>query len=261
VVWRGVAWRGVAQDQLEVIVTCVDKLLSRCVPWVEQISIVEKFNMEIALKRFRCGNVERQLNGLTALMDAIPRSRKYNAGWLQVGTYLEWCSKNQVLEDCYGKNSHPELMKRSVDLLKFLAEQNKLDKAHIDLIWGALTRAIKNNDDGTLKILYKVLEDVAWQLEQSLVDYLFEKLRQIPLAEYMSATVNLIKEMARWTYKGGPGAVPKAMEMLWNVFQDGRWTPNPPAPCSLLPAVRRCWLCCAPLPLPLCSLVCGGDVM
>ncbi len=213
--------RLMAKEPLEVIVTCIDKLLSRCYVWVEQISTVERFNMEIALKRFRCGNVERQLNGLSAIMDATTRCRKYTQGWLQVGTLMEWCNKSQILEDCFGKNSHSELMKKSVDLLKFLAEHNKFETRHIDLIWSAIDRAIKNSDDNTLKILYKVLEDVAWLLEQSLIDYLFEKLRQIPMIEYMTATVNLLKEMARWTYKAGPAAVPKAMEMLWAVFQDG----------------------------------------
>lgn len=74
---------------------------------------------------------------------------------------------------------------------------------------------MKRNEESTLAILFKVLDDVAWQLEVEHLDYLFDKLRAIPLDEFNLPTVDLMKEMSRFTYKVGCGCVCRLSE--WHV--------------------------------------------
>ncbi len=58
---------------------------------------------------------------------------------------VTWIKENQILEQLYGNNLHIELIKRSVDLAKFMAQMGQLDFKYLDLIWDASsvsTRAI-----------------------------------------------------------------------------------------------------------------------
>ena len=71
-----------------------------------------------------------------------------------------------------------------------------------------------------LQILYKVLDDIAWQLEVEQLDYLFDRLRRIPLEEFLMTTVDLVKELSRFTYKAGIAAAIKALDLLFEVFAD-----------------------------------------
>ena len=46
-----------------------------------------------------------------------------------------------------------------------------------------------------------MLDDVAWQLDPALVQYLFGKIAAIPFSEQIVPTLDLVKELARWTLK------------------------------------------------------------
>ena len=60
---------------------------------------------------------------------------------------------------------------------------------------------MKHSDESQLAILYKVLDDIAWQLEPEHLDYLYRRLSSIPLGDYLCPTVDLVKELSRFTYK------------------------------------------------------------
>ena len=87
---------------------------------------------------------------------------------------LVWLSENKILEEVFYNDPHDEIMKKSSDLLKFLADA-KLDVKHIDMIWTAMDAAIKKGENATLTVLYKVLDDLAFHLETVHIDFLFAK--------------------------------------------------------------------------------------
>ena len=58
---------------------------------------------------------------------------------------------------------------------------------------------MKNYDEGTLLILYSLLTDISWNLSEEHLDYLLKKLRGIPMKNYISSTIELIKELSRFT--------------------------------------------------------------
>src|SRR4051794_7741603 len=91
---------------------------------------VERFNLATALKRFRSAMFERRVNGLAAIAEAALRSKRSNANgtqWLTIAGMTEWLAAEGILEECFSRNAHNELMRRSADLLKFLGENGKLE--------------------------------------------------------------------------------------------------------------------------------------
>lgn len=80
--------------------------------------------------------------------------------------------------------------------------------------------AMKRSEESVLAVLYKVLDDIAWQLEVEHLDYLFDRLHKIPLNEFLLKTVDLVKEMSRFTYKAGMAAAVKSIDLMWRIFQD-----------------------------------------
>jgi hypothetical protein len=56
-------------------------------------------------------------------------------------------------------------------------------------------------EESTLAIVLKVLEDIVWQFDKEHLDYLFTCLRKVPVDQYVPATVDMFKELSRFTYK------------------------------------------------------------
>ena len=140
--------------------------------------------------------------------------------WLSPPSMIYFIRKSGILEDSYGTNGHNELIKRSADLLKFFAQEQKLSRTDLDLIWTAMEESTKQKDESKLQILYGVLDDIALYFDSSHVDYLFERVQKVPFQEYQLATLDLIREITKYTHRCGPAAVSKATNLLWQTFQD-----------------------------------------
>ncbi len=64
----------------------------------------------------------------------------------------------------------------------------------------------RRNEETTMVTLFKVIDDIAWQFDAFHVEYLFNRMAEIPFEEYISSTLDLLKELSRLTYRAGPSA-------------------------------------------------------
>jgi hypothetical protein len=48
---------------------------------------------------------------------------------------VSWLKTNGIVEYLYGENLHIELIKRSLEILKFIAVEGHMTKEYIDLLW------------------------------------------------------------------------------------------------------------------------------
>lgn len=224
--------RDLSKEVLEEIVKVVSSLLRRVEPTETTRATVEFFNLAAAYRRFQSSVVERRINGLTALAEIVARVR-YHTHYRTAITppqMLVYLAENKVLETCFGKGSHPELMKRSLDIFRFIAQEQKLEKRHLDLIWDAIRNAMRRQEDATLAILFKLLDDIAYQFDLDHLLYLFDRMAEIPCEEYVSPTLDLIKELGRMSYKAGSGPnsgiiAERSLELLWRCVLDESKTP------------------------------------
>ena len=227
--------RQLSKELLEDVVKSVQRLLTRFCTARQNQAYIDDFSLACAVKRLRCSVVERRVNGMNWLQDYIASLKRFpslasltNVGtsntWLSPAQMIAYIEQHGVLQTALSlSTSHHELMKRSTDIFKLLATENALDTRHLDLIWHALTAAMRRDDETQLQTLYKLLDDLAWQLSSQHILYLFSLVESIPLPEYQLATLDLIKELTRWANaKTGGAAAKRAMELLWACMQEGR---------------------------------------
>ena len=86
------------------------------------------FNLAFALKCFRSSLLPKRIHGLTCIDQVLRR----NGSSQQL---VEWLNKHEILLDLFGRDTHPELIRRSKDTLVFLAKENGLNSELLDLIW------------------------------------------------------------------------------------------------------------------------------
>ena len=227
--------RQLSKELLDETVKAVQRLLTRFCNARQMQAYVDDFGLACAVKRLRCSVVERRVNGMHWLQDYIASLKRFpslsslsNAGstatWLTPVQMIAYVEQHGVLQTALSPStSHHELMRRSADVFKLVAGEAALDTRHLDLIWHALTAAMRRDDETQLTALYKLLDDLAWQLSSQHILYLFQLVEQVPLAEYQLQTLDLIKELTRWANaKTGGAAAKRAMELLWACMQEGR---------------------------------------
>jgi ubiquitin C-terminal hydrolase len=223
--------RELSKDHLDAVVQGVSRLMKRTnVKQSDSQGVIDRFILHTALMRLQSSNVERRINGMTALSELVERSKKAaspnSRTTIKPEEMIKWITENEVLETVFHADAHSELMKRSADILKFFATQNHLQTSHMALVWSSMERALKLQDQETLKVLFKLLDDISFRFDAPLVNYLFDKIGLIPFEEYVVATVDLIKQLGAATFRAGAEVAEKSLHLLWAISQDESKAPS-----------------------------------
>lgn len=97
---------------------------------------VQEKELDLYLKALECPNFEKKLKALGGIKDFCNRMEKQDRMSISSDFLVDWILKNTIIDDIYLKYNNPELMKRSLDILKFLACASKtFPEPIIDLIW------------------------------------------------------------------------------------------------------------------------------
>jgi hypothetical protein len=86
--------------------------------------------------------------------------------------------------------THIEVIKRCPEIIKFLAENNKLDIGVLDLVW----EAAQGTHDSVIRAVYNLITDVSPMLNAEHKDYIFALLVQSP--EWDEKLINTLKEFS-----------------------------------------------------------------
>jgi hypothetical protein len=54
--------------------------------------------------------------------------------------YLQWIEDHNIFNMLFGDNLHPEIIKRSREMLEFLYQNKKLTRTHLETLWDCATR-------------------------------------------------------------------------------------------------------------------------
>jgi hypothetical protein len=173
---------------------------------------IDRFNLDVALKCFRSPYLEKRLAGLNDIKELIGNVRKDEYGQkVRQGSFTmmpsmvhkndssidspalaQWLRTNNILEQLYGENMHPELVRRCVDIPRFLSSEGMLEDKHLDLIW----EASEGKHESICHLIYASIGDLAAGLPQMQIDYLYKKICNIPFSNYSVQTVNLIRSFS-----------------------------------------------------------------
>jgi len=83
---------------------------------------------------------------------------------------------------------HIEILKRSDVILKFLAENKAFKKEYLDLMWSSS----EGKHEAVTRTIYDTIVSIAGYISNESREYLFEKIKTVPLSDYTELTIDLI---------------------------------------------------------------------
>ncbi|SPQ99121.1 unnamed protein product (mitochondrion) [Plasmodiophora brassicae] len=223
--------RGLTKDFLSDFVMILRVPLLRISGKATAARRLDEFELDVALKRFRSPIVEKQLNGMEFLHDTMHvcknndmYSRSCRSGadggwaavrwqWLDSHKFIVWMDEHHVWEDAFGEHAHPQLMKRASELLRFICREGELTFGHLDLIWSAIQRAIRWQDEIAAEILYTVLDEISFDLSPEHIKHLLKRVSSVNLKDYVVHTLDLILRLGIDDMT--------ALDLMWNAMQNG----------------------------------------
>ena len=87
---------------------------------------------------------------------------------------IQWMRENQVFEILFDpKKTHLQLVQRTTDILKMLANENDLKDEELSMFWNLGKTEYKLE-------IYKIINDMSYYLSQEHIDYLFNQILETP---------------------------------------------------------------------------------
>lgn len=184
-------------------------LLVHYYPQDDVYLLTETAELDLSLRFLTCPYFEKRLRGINEIKELTEKidmyehfernPQQYSAIYSQKMTkrlsakmFLEWIDKNKIFELILGDSIHIEIIKRTHEILKFLAKYESLPLNLLDLIWNA---RIGKHEAIAIGIDNLIIE-IADILDEKGIEYLKKKIDSIPDEEQNELTLNLIKEFA-----------------------------------------------------------------
>jgi hypothetical protein len=143
----------------------------------------ENITYEKALEKYENENKQMQ-------EDFDPGTVRYV--WMRSPVLMEWISSSNILDKLLEADNHMHIIRRSVDVVTFIADQKSLKTHHIDLLW-THTQLKHESDVGAI---YEAIPRLCFSLNVELMSHLFEKIAAIPYSQYSESIIKLISAFA-----------------------------------------------------------------
>lgn len=141
----------ISQEEFEKFINCFEFILEsiHADDKTKVDEIVQKFELELALRFLNTEYIEKRVNGLNILIskvNLVNRSnfqctwkRKVvlnrNVLWINSENYLKWLIDNDIFGLFFGEKLHSELVVKYYAVLSFLYSKDHLNEKHLELIW------------------------------------------------------------------------------------------------------------------------------
>eukprot|EP00005_Dracoamoeba_jomungandri_P011671 CAMPEP_0174268074 /NCGR_PEP_ID=MMETSP0439-20130205/36039_1 /TAXON_ID=0 /ORGANISM="Stereomyxa ramosa, Strain Chinc5" /LENGTH=2490 /DNA_ID=CAMNT_0015356015 /DNA_START=82 /DNA_END=7554 /DNA_ORIENTATION=+ len=192
--------------------------------------ICESFCLDFALKCFRSSNLEKRMQGLSYMEEAIDMTRRSSytgfsgmsststtswrnspsvAKWMNTKFLLKWIQEHEIVETLFDPKSDPhrELIKHSKDILKFLNTEGALTTELLDQIWN-----VSNSDQVTSDAIFELFESLCVTFKEPVQLYLLDKAKQLDPSRYSPSLVKLCVSMHHIKIA--------FLDFLWQIIQD-----------------------------------------
>jgi hypothetical protein len=186
----------------------------------------EQLQLGLALKLFRCAQLEKRLQGLMLIRELVlavdsgaakqapgQRTASFNgvaahvlapmptAGsqqqqqqrpfvWADAAFVQDWLLQSEVIEELFGGSSHVELVKRADAVLSFLARRGALTALHLECLWACA----EGRHEAVVSVLYSQILDLVPPLQPHLRLFLFSCIAGTPFARYSAQTLQLVHD-------------------------------------------------------------------
>lgn len=105
---------------------------------------------------------------------------------------INWILENKIIDVLFDKElMHCELFKRSDQMFTFLAQNDKLEQKVLLMLWEASQKCGSDVQEA----VYDILKELCTLLSLSDLNFLRKKVEEVPLQEYTSITLSLLKQL------------------------------------------------------------------
>eukprot|EP01130_Rhizamoeba_saxonica_P015756 TRINITY_DN711_c6_g1_i1.p1 TRINITY_DN711_c6_g1~~TRINITY_DN711_c6_g1_i1.p1 ORF type:complete len:2276 (-),score=421.97 TRINITY_DN711_c6_g1_i1:69-6896(-) len=197
-------FKQVSQKHLDSLINYTEAIV-RNVNYPEKQS-EQKFCLSYAMKCLQSGVVEKRLNGITIIDEAVKLIRtgihlhnreslwkpfgvlKKVRRWMEKKDFIDWLISSNVIELLYHPDSREQLILKGKNLVQFLCQERRLTYEHFDLIWET------SKDQYLSSSVYNVLLGIAFAFSEEQTQYFWKKIQQIPSENW---TVDMVSFTCR----------------------------------------------------------------
>jgi len=167
----------------------------------------EKSELELYFRFLDSQSFEKKLKGLNGIKDYATNRIDVEEGPQDDATaarkplyyftnqrFVKWILDNKVIEIIYEKHTHIELIKRSVDLLKFLTKHcNTFPDKLINSIWNS---SLDKHED-VVKVIYEKIIELGPELDLDAAQKMYEKFLTVRVEDYTEDFIDLISRFTK----------------------------------------------------------------
>jgi len=173
----------------------------------ESSKIVETHNMLLMLKFIKSPYLERRLQGISDIRHTIERIEPTQINvthtlkfyqnprdsWLTPSYFAKWLVNNKIFEVIFCENVHPEMIKKSVHLLSFLARKDCLNNELLELLW----KCQREKHEDIVRAVMETIKEILNYLKLDQIRLLYQKVKEIPLESYDEKLIHFMKDFTQ----------------------------------------------------------------
>ncbi|CAG9332998.1 unnamed protein product [Blepharisma stoltei] len=232
-------FRSAPKQDIQTLVSHLETLLEKLYTESKIGRILENFELDLSMKCLKGINLEKRIHGITEISLKISQAKHKDeddkrlskggyiyksdyhdtARWLTTQRLLQWIDNHNLFELIFGPSSHPQLVKRSADIIRFLYSNSRFSRDHIDLIWNSAS----SKHEAEREALMTLIQDIVPCLSAQDLHYFFMKLYLLPYAEIDSQVLSLIKSFVRQMSNLRAGSRHKSIRYGETVLEISPW--------------------------------------
>lgn len=192
-------YREYSKEKLDQIFEFMELILKRVLTIQQKNAIVDEFLLEFSLKNFNTPYLERRIHGVKGIIDAVNKAKLSKTRGIQAEDLIKWIQNHEIVAEIFGPNGHYQLVQRSGEILKLLATENALRPSDLNHVWMSSQR----NDEDMRKTIYSVLIEINSVLKSDALDFLVQKISELPTNKILKEEINLMYELTKFTVRAG----------------------------------------------------------
>lgn len=106
--------------------------------------------------------------------------------WLTIERFADWLKEANIVEFIFLENPHDELIKRSGDVIRGMAQGGSLQEEHISMIWSC---ARGDKHENIVRATYELVSDLSLWLHPNFLEFFYLKIQGIRDDDFDEKTV------------------------------------------------------------------------
>lgn len=175
--------------------------------------IIESCELELAFKMLMTKYLEKRIYGVTEIVNKITQAKnldednerrskgfyvykneyRESAKWMNSERLLSWIDSKDLINVIFGPTSHHEIIKRSMDLIKFMYTNSRFTQDHLKSVW----EVAFSKHEAEREALLNLMQDLVPCLDTEDLQFLYEKVKLVPFGTIDGQILQLAKSFTR----------------------------------------------------------------